>query len=83
MTNDPVRLGDQPALFAVAQAIVKNDQEAIRAAARAVPDLQTRGQHGTTLLDFAVTSSWPRSELVAAVKTLLARRGSKSYQRAA
>ena len=25
--------GDQPALFAVAQAIVKNDQEAIRAAA--------------------------------------------------
>ena len=64
--------GDQPALFAVAQAIVKNDQEAIRAAAAAVPDLQTPGRNGATLLDFAVTSSWPRPELVEAVKTLLA-----------
>ena len=32
--------GDQPALFAVAHAIVKNDQEAIRVAAKALPDLQ-------------------------------------------
>ena len=63
--------GDQPALFAVAQAIVKNDPEAIRAAAAAVPDLQAPGSGGATLLDFAVTSSWPRPELVEAVKTLL------------
>ena len=34
--------GDQPALLAVAQGIVKNDPEAIRAAAKSVPDLQTR-----------------------------------------
>lgn len=44
--------GDQPALFAVAQAIVKNDQDAIRAAAQAVPDLQAPGRDGTTLLYF-------------------------------
>ena len=35
--------GDQPALFAVAQGIVKNDPEAIRAAAKGVPDLQAAG----------------------------------------
>jgi hypothetical protein len=33
--------GEQPALLAVAQAIAANDQDAIRAAAKAVPDLQT------------------------------------------
>ena len=49
--------GDQPALFAVAQAIVKNDQDAIRAAAKALPNLQTLGRDGTTLLYFAVTHS--------------------------
>jgi hypothetical protein len=42
--------GDQPALFAVAQAIVKNDQDAIRAAAKALPDLQAPGRDGATLL---------------------------------
>ncbi len=42
--------GDQPALFAVAQAVVKNDQEAIRVAAKALPDLQAPGRDGTTLL---------------------------------
>jgi hypothetical protein len=35
--------GDQPALFAVAQAIVKNDPEAIRATAKALPDFQAAG----------------------------------------
>src|SRR6059058_2046291 len=35
--------GDQPALFAVAHAIVTNDQDAIRAAAKALPDLQAPG----------------------------------------
>ena len=63
--------GDQPALFAVADAIVRNDQQAIRAAAAAVPDLQAPGRDGTTLLSFAVTSSWQRPELVDSVKTLL------------
>jgi hypothetical protein len=63
--------GDQPALFAVAQAIVKNDQEAIRAAASALPDLQAPGRDGMTLLAFATRSSWQRPELVEAVRTLL------------
>ncbi len=63
--------GDQPALFAVAHAIVKNDQEVIRAAAKALPDLQAPGRDGTTLLYFAVTQSWQRPELVEAVKTSL------------
>ncbi len=63
--------GDQPALFAVAHAIVKNDQAVIRAAAKALPDLQAPGRDGTTLLYFAVTQSWQRPELVEAVKTLL------------
>jgi ankyrin repeat protein len=63
--------GDEPALFAVAQGIVKNDQEAIRAAAKALPDLNAPGRDGTTLLYFAVTQSWQRPELVEAVKTLL------------
>ena len=45
--------GDQPALFAVAQAIVKNDPDAIRAAAQNLPDLQAAGGTGKTLLYFA------------------------------
>src|SRR2546429_9864069 len=63
--------GDQPALFAVAQAIVKNDQDAIRTAAKALPDLQTPGRDGTTLPYFAVTQSWQHSELAESVRTLL------------
>ncbi len=63
--------GDQPALFALAQAILNNDPQAIRAAAAGVPDLQAPGRNGTTLLGFAVTSSWARPELVEAVNTLL------------
>jgi hypothetical protein len=56
--------GDQPALFAMAHAIATNDQEAIQTAAKALPDLQTPGRDGTTLLYFAVTQSWQRPELV-------------------
>src|SRR5256885_5656146 len=63
--------GDQPALFAVAQAIVKNDPDAIRTAAKSLPDLQAPGRDGETLLHFAVTESWQRPELVEAVRTLL------------
>jgi hypothetical protein len=63
--------GEDPALFAVAQAIGRNDPAAIRSAAKAVPDLQTPGHDGATLLYFAVTQSWQRPELVEAVRTLL------------
>ncbi len=63
--------GDQPALLAVAQAISANDQDAIRAAAKAVPDLQAPGRDGTTLLCWAVRETWQRPQLVEAVKTLL------------
>src|SRR6266576_1531405 len=71
--------GDQPALFAVAHAIVKNDQAVIRAAAKALPDLQAPGRDGTTLLYFAVTQSWQRPELVEAVKTLLSLGADPNY----
>src|SRR6266704_1378856 len=71
--------GDQPALFAVAHAIVKNDQEVIRAAAKALPDLQAPGRDGTTLLYFAVTQSWQRQELVEAVKTSLSLGADPNY----
>jgi ankyrin repeat protein len=71
--------GDQPALFAVAQGIVKNDPDAIRAAAKAVPDLQTPGRDGATLLYFAVTQSWQRPELVESVRTLLSLGADPNY----
>src|SRR5256885_320510 len=71
--------GEQPALFAVAQAIVKNNPEAIRAAAKALPDLQAPGRDGTTLLYFAVTQSWQRPELVEAVRTLLSLGADPNY----
>jgi hypothetical protein len=71
--------GDQPALFAVAQAIVKNDQDAIRVAAKALPDLQAPGRDGTTLLYFAVTQSWQRPELAEAVRTLLSLGADPNY----
>lgn len=71
--------GDQPALFAVAHAIAKNDQEAIRVAAKTLPDLQAPGRDGTTLLYFAVTQSWQRPELVEAVKTLLSLGADPNY----
>jgi len=63
--------GNQPALLAVAQAISANDQDAIRAAAKAVPDLQAPGRDGTTLLCWAVRETWQRPQLVESVKTLL------------
>ena len=71
--------GDQPALFAVAQAIVKNDQDAIRMGAKALPDLQAPGRDGTTLLYFAVTQSWQRPELAEAVRTLLSLGADPNY----
>lgn len=71
--------GDQPALFAVAQAIAANNQEAIRAAAKAAPDLQAAGRDGATLLGWTVRETWQRRELVAAVKTLLALGADPNY----
>ena len=71
--------GDQPALFAVAQGIVKNEPEAIRTAAKDVPDLQAPGRDGTTLLNFAVTQSWQRPESVDAVRTLLSLGADPNY----
>src|SRR5215475_6959088 len=71
--------GDQPALFAVAQGIVKNDPEAIRNAAKGAPDLQALGRDGATLLDFAVRQSWQRPESVEAVKTLLSLGADPNY----
>jgi hypothetical protein len=63
--------GDEPALFAIAQGIVKNHPETIRTAAKGVPDLKAAGRDGTTLLDFAVRQSWKRPESVEAIRTLL------------
>jgi ankyrin repeat protein len=72
--------GDQPALLAVAQAIVKNDPEAIRTAAKGVPDLQASGRYGETLLDFAVRQSWKRPESFEAVRTLLSLGADPNYR---
>ena len=71
--------GEQSALFAVAQAIVRNDQDAIRTAAKALPNLQMPGRDGTTLLYFAVTRSWQRPELAEAVRTLLSLGADPNY----
>jgi Ankyrin repeat len=71
--------GEQPALFAVAQAIARNDSDAIRATAQAVPDLQAPGRDGATLLYFAVTQSWQRPELAEAVRTLLSLGADPNY----
>ena len=71
--------GNQPALFAVAQGIVKNDPEAIRAAAKSVPDLQAAGRDGATLLNFAVRQSWRRPETVEAINTLLSLGADPNY----
>lgn len=71
--------GDQPAIFALAQAIVRNDQEAIRAAAKEVPDLQAAGRTGKTLLYFAVGQTWHQEHKVEAVKTLLSLGADPNY----
>ena len=71
--------GKQPALFAVAQGIVKNDPEAIRAAAKGVPDLQAPGRDGATLLNFAVMQSWQRPESVDVIRTLLSLGADPNY----
>ena len=52
--------GDQPALFAVAQGIVRNDPETIRTAAKDVSDLQaprTRRRHTARLCCQAIVAT--------------------------
>jgi len=71
--------GDQPALLVIAEGIVKNDPEAIRTAAKGVPDLQAVGRDGATLLNFAVRQSWQRPESVEAVRTLLSLGADPNY----
>jgi ankyrin repeat protein len=71
--------GNQPALLAVAQGIVKNDPEAIRTAAKGVPDLQAAGRDGATLLNFAVRQSWRRPESAEAIRTLLSLGADPNY----
>jgi hypothetical protein len=71
--------GQEPPLFAVAQGIVKNDSEGIRAAAKSVPDLQAPGRDGTTLLNFAVRQSWQRPESLDAIRTLLSLGADPNY----
>jgi hypothetical protein len=66
-------------LFAVAQGIVKNDPDAIRAAAKGIPDLQAAGRDGATLLNFAVMQSWQRPESVDAIRTLLSLGADPNY----
>lgn len=63
--------GEQPALLAVANAIDRNDEDAIRAAVKKVPNLQAAGREGKTLLSFAVEEASERPPLVKAVATLL------------
>jgi hypothetical protein len=70
---------EQPALLAVATAIDRNDEDAIRAAAKKVPDLQAAGLRGKTLLYFAVEQASFRPELVKAVATLLSCGANPNY----
>jgi uncharacterized protein len=70
---------DEPALFAVAEAITANDQDAIRASAKNVRDLQAPGRDGTTLLCWAVRETWQRPQLVEAVRTLLSLGADPNY----
>ena len=64
--------GEHQELLAVAEAIAKNDSNAIRASAKNVRDLNAAGRDGMTLLFFAVNESLERPELASAVETLLA-----------
>ncbi len=70
---------DQAALLAVAEAISKNDENAIRVAAKNVPDFNAPGREGKTLLFFAVDQALERPELVKAVEVLLSLGADPNY----
>ena len=71
--------GEQPTLAAVAEAISRNDEAGIRAAAKNVPDLQAAGRDGKTLLFFAVDEAMERPQLATAVETLLSLGANPNY----
>lgn len=77
--NGRYNFGDQPALLAVAEAIAKNDPDAIRAAAKSVPDLNAAGRDDMTLLYFAVNEAVERPQVVSAVETLLSLGADPNY----
>ncbi|MFL6540149.1 MAG: hypothetical protein ACJ8HU_05260 [Chthoniobacterales bacterium] len=70
---------NDPALLAVAHAVAKNDPDAIRAAAKNVPDLNAAGEEGKTLLYFAVDEALEKPEMVKAVQTLLSLGADPNY----
>jgi hypothetical protein len=67
------------ALLAVAQAVAKNDPDAIRAAAKNVRDLNAAGEDGKTLLYFAVDEALEKPQMVRAVQTLLSLGADPNY----
>ncbi len=71
LRNGKADFADQPALLAVAEAISRNDEPALRVAAKAAPDLQASGREGKTLLYFAVERALEQPQLIRAVETLL------------
>lgn len=70
---------EQPALLEVAEAISNNDEAAIRAAAKNVPDLNAAGREGKTLLYFAIDEALERPQLIKAVETLLSLGADPNY----
>ena len=79
MSSGRADFGNQPALLAVAEAISRNDESAIRAAAKNVSDLQAPGEDGKTLLFFAVQQALERPQLTTAVETLLSLGADPNY----
>jgi hypothetical protein len=74
-----IDFSDQPALLAVALAINRNDENAIRSAAKALLNLQATNKDGKTLLYFAVDEAIEPPELVKAVQTLLSSGADPNY----
>jgi hypothetical protein len=74
-----IDFGDQPQLLAVALAIDRNDENAVRSTAKAVPNLQAPNKDGKTLLYFAVDEAIERPELVKVVQTLLSLGSDPNY----
>ena len=74
-----IDFGDQPQMLAVAHAIDRNDEKAVRSAVKALPNLQATNKDGKTLLYFAVDEAITRPELVQAVQTLLSLGADPNY----
>ncbi len=79
MHSGAADFGGQPALLKVAEAVSGNAPEAIRAAAKNLPDLNAAGREGKTLLYFAVDEALVRPELCTAVETLLSAGANPNY----